>query len=107
MRARLGFSIATSVDPDILLLDEVLATGDADFREKSRTRVIELVKAAKGIVLVTHDMAWVEEYCNRAILLEKGRVVIEGNPSEVVRTHMERSVARKAERAARLGSAGL
>jgi len=107
MRARLGFAIATSVDPDILLLDEVLATGDAEFREKSKARVIELVKAAKGIVLVTHDMVWVEEYCNRAILLEKGRVVVEGNPSEVVRTHMEHSAARKAERAARLGSAGL
>jgi ABC-type polysaccharide/polyol phosphate transport system ATPase subunit len=65
------------------------------------------VKAAKGIVLVTHDMVWVEEYCNRAILLEKGRVIVEGNPSEVVRTHMEHSAARKAERAARLGSAGL
>jgi ABC-type polysaccharide/polyol phosphate transport system ATPase subunit len=107
MRARLGFAIATSVDPDILLLDEVLATGDAEFREKSKARVIELVKAAKGIVLVTHDMVWVEEYCNRAILLEKGRVIVEGNPSEVVRTHMEHSAERKAERAARLGSAGL
>jgi ABC-type polysaccharide/polyol phosphate transport system ATPase subunit len=107
MRARLGFSIATSVDPDILLLDEVLATGDADFREKSRTRVIELVKAAKGIVLVTHDMAWVEEYCNRAVLLEQGRVIVEGDPSEVVRTHIDRSKARKAERAARLGSAAI
>ena len=107
MRARLGFAIATSVDPDILLLDEVLATGDAEFREKSKARVIELVKAAKGIVLVTHDMAWVQEYCNRAILLEKGRVIIEGDPSEVVRTHIENSVARKAERAARLGAAGL
>ncbi|MDF2735272.1 MAG: Teichoic acid export ATP-binding protein TagH [Chloroflexota bacterium] len=107
MRARLGFAIATSVDPDILLLDEVLATGDAEFREKSRTRVIELVKAAKGIVLVTHDMAWVEEYCNRAMLLEKGRVIIEGDPSEVVRTHIERSKARKAERAAQLGSAAI
>jgi len=107
MRARLGFAIATSVDPDILLLDEVLATGDAEFRAKSKSRVIDLVKAAKGIVLVTHDMAWVEEYCNRAILLEKGRVIIEGDPAEVVHTHIERSAARKAERAARLGSAGI
>ena len=103
MRARLGFAIATSVDPDILLLDEVLATGDAEFRAKSKARVIELVNAAKGIVLVTHDMAWVEEYCNRAILLEKGRVVIQRDPAEVVRTHIEHSAARKAERAARLG----
>jgi ABC-type polysaccharide/polyol phosphate transport system ATPase subunit len=107
MRARLGFAIATSVDPDILLLDEVLATGDAEFREKSKARVIELVHAAKGIVLVTHDMGWVTEYCNRAILLENGRVVTEGEPAEVVRMHVERSAQRKAERAARLGGAGI
>lgn len=107
MRARLGFAIATSVDPDILLLDEVLATGDAEFRDKSKARVIELVKAAKGIVLVTHDMGWVTEYCNRAILLEKGRVVLEGDPADVVQAHVQRSAQRKAERAARLGSAGL
>ena len=65
MRARLGFAIATSVDPDILLLDEVLATGDANFRAKSKARVIEIVGAAKAVVLVTHDMDWVTEYCNR------------------------------------------
>ena len=107
MRARLGFAIATSVDPDILLLDEVLATGDAEFRDKSKARVIELVKAAKGIVLVTHDMGWVTEYCNRAILLEKGRVVMEGDPAEVVQAHVQRSAQRKAERAAQLGTAAI
>ncbi len=107
MRARLGFSIATSVDPDILLLDEVLATGDAEFRAKSKARVIELVRAAKGIVLVTHDMAWVTEYCNRAMLLEKGQLIIEGSPAEVVAVHEDRSAQRKAERQARLGGAGL
>jgi ABC-2 type transport system ATP-binding protein len=107
MRARLGFSIATSVDPDILLLDEVLATGDAEFRAKSKARVIELVRAAKGIVLVTHDMAWVVEYCNRAMLLEKGQLIVEGAPADVVKVHEERSAQRKAERAARLGGAGL
>ena len=104
MRARLGFAIATSVDPDILLLDEVLATGDADFRAKSKARVLELVKAAKGIVLVTHDMDWVTEYCNRALLLEQGHIVMEGEPAEVVRVHEENSARRKAEKAQQLGS---
>ena len=92
MRARLGFAIATSVDPDVLLLDEVLSTGDQVFREKSKARVLELVKQAKAIVLVTHDMHWVTEFCNRAILLEKGRVIAEGNPEEVVAIHQEHSV---------------
>ena len=107
MRARLGFSIATAVDPDILLLDEVLATGDAQFREKSKDRVIEIVRAAKAVVLVTHDMGWVEEYCNRAILLEKGQIILEGPPSAVVALHLERTAAAKAEREAAARAAGL
>ena len=98
MRARLGFAIATAVDPDILLLDEVLATGDANFRAKSKARVIELVRAAKGVVLVTHDMDWVREYCNRALLLEKGQVIIEGPPDEVTALHLERTAAEAARR---------
>jgi ABC-type polysaccharide/polyol phosphate transport system ATPase subunit len=98
MRARLGFAIATAVDPDILLLDEVLATGDANFRAKSKDRVIGLVQSAKAVVLVTHDMEWVREYCNRAILLEKGRVIIEGDPNEVVETHLQRTADAAAAR---------
>jgi ABC-type polysaccharide/polyol phosphate transport system ATPase subunit len=97
MRARLGFAIATSVEPDILILDEVLSTGDAAFREKSKQRVAELLEEAKAIVLVTHDMNWVREYCTRAILLERGRIVATGSPDEVVRAHQERSAERKAE----------
>ena len=100
MRARLGFSIATAIDPDILLLDEVLATGDQVFRAKSQARVLELVRAAKGIVLVTHDMNWVTEFCNRAILLEQGQIVAEGDPAEVVAMHREHSDQVKAQKAA-------
>ena len=100
MRARLGFAIATSVEPDILLLDEVLSTGDAAFREKSKERVGELVREAKAIVLVTHDMNWVIEYCNRAMLIEQGKVVKDGSPEEVVAMHQERSAQRRAEKAA-------
>ena len=98
MRARLGFSIATAVDPDILLLDEVLQTGDEVFREKSRQRIISVLTAAKAVVLVTHDMTWVTEFCTRAILIEDGRVTMDGDPEEVVRTHQEHSAARRAAR---------
>jgi ABC-2 type transport system ATP-binding protein len=107
MRARLGFSIATAVDPDILLLDEVLSTGDATFREKSKARVIELVRSAKAVVLVTHDMNWVVEYCNRAVLLDKGLLIREGPPDEVVQLHLERTAAAKAAREAAAVAAGL
>jgi ABC-type polysaccharide/polyol phosphate transport system ATPase subunit len=105
MRARLGFSIATSVDPDILLLDEVLATGDQAFRAKSKARVLDIVKGAKAVVLVTHDMNWVTEFCNRAMLIEKGHVVAEGEPADVVRIHEEHSDRARRERAALLGGA--
>jgi ABC-type polysaccharide/polyol phosphate transport system ATPase subunit len=105
MRARLGFAIATAVDPDILLLDEVLATGDETFRAKSKQRVLELVRSAKGVVLVTHDMNWVTEFCNRAILLENGRIIAEGAPNDVVAIHREHSERSKAERKAALDRA--
>ena len=107
MRARLGFAIATSVDPDILLLDEVLATGDAAFRAKSKARVIEIVKAAKAVVLVTHDMGWVTEYCNRAVLIEKGRVVMEGDPAEVVAVHQAHMEEDRLRRIAAAEAAGV
>ena len=107
MRARLGFSIATAVDPDMLILDEVLATGDEVFRAKSKERVIELVKAAKAIVLVTHDMDWVTEFCNRAMLLDRAGSSPRA-PAEVVAIHEEHSeraqVEREAELRAQLGA---
>ncbi|MFL5642048.1 MAG: ABC transporter ATP-binding protein [Chloroflexota bacterium] len=107
MRARLGFAIATSVDPDILLLDEVLATGDANFRAKSKARVIDIVGAAKAVVLVTHDMGWVTEYCNRAILIERGVMIKEGDPAEVVALHQERTEEARARTAEQARAAGV
>jgi len=96
MNARLGFSIATAVEPDVLLLDEVLGTGDATFRAKSQARVVELMQAARAIVLVTHDMIWATEFCNHALLLEQGNVVAAGDPEPVVAIHQERSELRRA-----------
>jgi ABC-type polysaccharide/polyol phosphate transport system ATPase subunit len=107
MRARLGFSIATAVDPDILLLDEVLATGDASFRAKSKARVIGLVRSAKAVVLVTHDMEWVREYCNRAMLIDKGKVIKEGSPDEVTKLHLARMQEAAARRTEELTAKGL
>ncbi len=102
MRARLGFAIATAVNPDVLIIDEVLATGDAAFREKSKARIIEMMRAAKGIVIVTHDMSWVREFCTRALLLEGGHIVAIGDPDEVATLHETRSAERQAAREAEL-----
>ncbi len=87
MRARVGFSIATAVDPDILLLDEVLQTGDNTFKEKSRRRITEVLQTAKAVVMVTHDMSWITAFCTRAILLDKGQIVAEGDPEEIADRH--------------------
>ena len=95
MKARLGFSIATAIVPDILLLDEVLGTGDQTFRARSQVRVRELVDRAKAIVLVTHDLSYVTEFCNRAILLEQGTLIAEGEPAAIVDLYRERVIQRK------------
>ena len=96
MRARLGFSIATAIAPDILLLDEVLGTGDEDFRARSQQRIRDLVGRARAIVLVTHDLNSVAEYCNRAILMELGQVLYEGEPQATVDFYKDRVRKRKA-----------
>jgi len=95
MRARLGFSIATSAIPDILLLDEVLGTGDQTFRAKSQARIRDLIKTAKAVVVVTHDLGYVTEFCNRAILVERGGIVAEGDPAEVTTIYRDRVRERK------------
>jgi ABC-type polysaccharide/polyol phosphate transport system ATPase subunit len=95
MKARLGFAIATAITPDILLLDEVLGTGDQTFRARSQARVRELVDRAKAIVLVTHDLTSVQEYCNRALLVERGQIIAEGIPADIVKLYRERVAERK------------
>jgi ABC-type polysaccharide/polyol phosphate transport system ATPase subunit len=95
MRARLGFSIATAIKPDILLLDEVLGTGDQTFRERSQRRIHDLMDAAKAIVLVTHDLNSVAEFCTRAVLIEQGQLIHEGSPQETVDLYRQRAEERK------------
>src|SRR6266436_3596659 len=83
MYLRLGFSIAAHLDPDILLLDEVLAVGDVAFQSKCLNRIQDLRKAGRTIVFISHDLAAVERLCDRALLLSHGRIVCEGNPQDV------------------------
>jgi ABC-type multidrug transport system ATPase subunit len=83
------------VDPDILLLDEVLQTGDNTFKEKSRRRIAEVLQTAKAVVMVTHDMSWITAFCNRAILMDKGKIVADGDPEEIADLH-EQDAAKRA-----------
>jgi ABC-type polysaccharide/polyol phosphate transport system ATPase subunit len=94
MRARVGFAIATAVDPDILLLDEVLQTGDNQFKQKSRKRIAEVLQTAKAVVMVTHDMSWITAFCNRAILMDKGAIVADGDPDEIADMHEQNAEKR-------------
>ena len=84
MVARLAFSTATDENADVLLVDEVLSVGDAEFQAKSRSRMDELISSGAAVVLVSHDMNAVRELATRAIWLENGHVKMIGNPTEVV-----------------------
>jgi len=84
MGARLKFAIATSLDPEILLIDEALAVGDEGFRAKSEARLQDLTDRSGSIVLVTHNLASVTAQCDRAIWLDAGEIHMEGDPREVV-----------------------
>jgi lipopolysaccharide transport system ATP-binding protein len=87
MYVRLGFSIAAHLDPDILLVDEVLAVGDAEFQARCYTRIRELQAAGLTIVFISHDLSAVERLCSRVVLLDHGRVIRIGEPGAVTGTY--------------------
>jgi len=84
MRARLGFSIAINLDPQILLVDEILSVGDKQFREKSYKSFLEFKNAKKTILIVTHNLKNILEICDRVILLNKGQMKGVGSPKEML-----------------------
>jgi lipopolysaccharide transport system ATP-binding protein len=84
MQARLGFAVAVHVDPDVLLLDEILAVGDLQFQERCRERVHALHAAGRTVLLVSHDLAAVGEFCTRVLWLHEGRVRAIGAPEAVI-----------------------
>jgi lipopolysaccharide transport system ATP-binding protein len=89
MYVRLGFSVAIHIDPEILLIDEVLAVGDAAFQKKCLEKVKEMKGKGVTILLVSHDMNAVRNLCNRAIWLDYGMVRADGGPEEVVSRYLE------------------
>ena len=100
MTARLGFSIAMSTDPDILLIDEVLGVGDESFREKSQAKMLEFIKKAKAIVIVTHNMGFVRDFCNKALWIERGGLRRIGTSEDVVKEYLASSRTKTAKRPA-------
>ena len=98
MAVRLGFSIAAHSDPDVLLVDEVLAVGDEAFARRSLEKFSEFERAGKTIVLVSHDLALVAERCRRALWLDRGRLAADGPAGETVALYRERVAVHEAER---------
>lgn len=90
MRARLGFSIATAVEPDVLILDEVLSVGDAGFKKKSLAKVESLFDKGVTVLFVSHSIDQVKSICNKAILLEHGEIIAQGMVDEVVPVYEEK-----------------
>jgi len=93
MYVRLGFSIAAHLDPDILLIDEVLAVGDEAFQEQCLQRIGELRRAGTTAVFISHDLAAVQRTCDRVLLLEHGRIIRSGAPDDIISEYRKRLVA--------------
>ncbi len=84
MRSRLGFSIASMLKPDIFIVDEALSAGDIAFQEKAAARMQEMLEEAKAVLIVTHSMKIVKKVCTRALLMDRGRIIFDGDPLEAV-----------------------
>jgi len=100
MAVRLGFSIAAHSDPDVLLVDEVLAVGDEAFARRSLEKFAEFERAGKTLVLVSHDLTLVGERCRRALWLDGGRLAADGPAGETIALYRERVAVHEAERRA-------
>jgi len=89
MKARLSFSLAMQIDPDIILVDEALSVGDISFRKKSFNAFLDFKKRKKTILFATHILNVLPKLCERVLLLDKGRMVVLGNPDEVIQKYRE------------------
>ncbi len=91
MKARLGLAVASAIQPEILLIDEVLGVGDPMFKEKSTNRIMEMVQEAGTVVIVSHSFGMLSKICDRIVLMEKGEIIAEGEPTKVIQTYYNRA----------------
>ena len=97
MRAKLGFSIATIVEPDILILDEILSVGDIRFRRKSADKIKSLINSGITVLLVSHSVSQIRDLCNKAIWLDNGELKMMGNVNEVCDEYVKASIRATSE----------
>ncbi len=98
MQVRLGFAVAAHLEPEILLIDEVLAVGDAKFQAKCMGKIEEIGESGRTVIFVSHSMSSILRLCSRVILLDHGRVVTDGPTHEAVRVYLESELGRSSER---------
>lgn len=84
MYMKLAFSIATSIQPDILILDEIFAGGDAQFVKKAESRMAKIIRDSNIMLMVSHDNSLIRKFCNRVIWVDHGKVILDGNAEEVL-----------------------
>ena len=92
MTAKLAFSIATIVNPEILIVDEILSVGDIKFQEKSKNKMLEMIKGGTTVLYVSHSLASIEELCDRVIWLEHGKIVEIGDTKEICRKYYDKQM---------------
>lgn len=90
MYARLGFSIATSIEPDILIVDEILSVGDFKFQQKSENRIKEIIEKGATVILVSHSIDQIRNLCSRGVIIEKGEVIKVGDIGEICEHYYSR-----------------
>jgi ABC-type polysaccharide/polyol phosphate transport system ATPase subunit len=100
MMVRLAFSIATAIEPEILIIDEVLSAGDLEFQEKARRRMQSLMSSARAVIVVSHDLAALNLMCDRVMWLEHGRVQAIGPAAEVIAAYTNQIMQNAQRRAA-------
>src|SRR5207302_2931843 len=105
MQVRLAFATAVQVDADILLIDEVLAVGDAAFQQKCFDELTRLRDSGRTMLFVTHDMGAIQRVCDRAMLLDRGRIVDIGEPPSIARQYNELNFRRIRDEAGRTAAA--
>jgi ABC-type polysaccharide/polyol phosphate transport system ATPase subunit len=93
MYMRLAFSLATAMHPDILVLDEIFAGGDAAFTAKAKTRMHNLIDKANIMIMVSHDHTLVESLCNRVIWMDHGKLVADGAPKDVIKNYLRHNIS--------------
>ena len=89
MKARLGLAVASAINPNILLIDEVLGVGDPNFREKSKKKILNMVKGASTVVIVSHSFGLMTDICDRVVLIDHGHIEFVGEPQDAIKRYYE------------------